>query len=332
MNNKVIISAVFALAISFVAHGKPLGDRPVEVRSAIDKTFDAFKNMSNWGECSGTNNYRLLGIDDDLLIKSVVFGKTGQDIYIIDVGCGNGEWGLHALEFLQQNKSNNRIHIYSLTGGNECENKTVFKGNAILYQFNQFNIDNIDEGFVEKGLNLKGKIDLIVSRRSIQYFSDQFGTIKQMANLLTPSHGVLFSDGFLFGLEGRNSWSQFPRNSRNGLNSTNHCNIFSNNSGFDVLFMRRDDDKDATEHFVLRRKSIKEIDLPLSYAGVVPHPFDRELLKMAMVKKKFVDSGKIEPANSKTINSPYYCGDKDAACRSLYQDLKPLISQSCVRP
>ena len=70
------------------------------------------------------------------------------------------------------------------------------EGNVILHQFNQIKCENIDEELLANGFDLRGKVDLIVSSMTIQFFVDPFGTIKRIYDLLTPLGGILLCDSF----------------------------------------------------------------------------------------------------------------------------------------
>ncbi len=181
-----------------------LGNRPLQIQAAVDKAFEKnkTKNGTEWC-CNGSGtSCGLLEIDDELMLKYLSSDNHDQkEVYIIDVGCGVGRWGQHAMKVLQSEACKNsgkKFHIFSITGGKECEEIIQNQDCVTLYQLNQFKIENIDQELSQKGFELKEKVDLIVSNWTLRHLVDPFGTLKRMYTLLTPLKGMLLCNGFLF--------------------------------------------------------------------------------------------------------------------------------------
>jgi hypothetical protein len=193
-----------------------LGNRPPEVQDAVNRAFEQNKNATSW-PYDGSYYYTLMGIDEEKLFALLVCDEHKNDIYIVDVGCGKGGWGRLARNFFLRNEawknSGKRIHIFSITGGRECEDIVEQTDHVTLYQLNQFKIENIDEEFSKRGFNLKNKVDVIVSNWTLRHLVDPFRTLEQMYNLLADK-GILMSNGFLFKLDDSAEVKVFPSYNR----------------------------------------------------------------------------------------------------------------------
>ena len=237
-----------------------LGARPRAVQDAVDKAFEKNKkeNGYSWAE-KGKEAYGLLGLNDDLVFKKL-FSKGKNEICIIDVGCGTGEWGSHAMRVLGQDeecqKTGKKVHIFSVTGGKECEREVERCGNITHCRLNQFKIENIDEEFEKRGFALKGQVDLIVSSWTLRHLVDPLGTLSRMYSLLSPSQGMLIADGFFVAFDSSNEVLSFPQ----------ECwNIFVAN-GVGQLF-RKNEPKGDLGQFLLMRSDDQELAIPLEYTG-----------------------------------------------------------------
>jgi hypothetical protein len=301
-----------------------LGERPPHVQAAVDKAFEANKDAT-WADwlCCGSDYYELVGLNDDNLLKNLALdNRQKKDIYIIDLGGGKGDWGRHAMDVLQSEahkKSGKRFHIFSVTGGKECDEAAQKKGNVTLYQFNQFKIENLDEEFSKRGFNLKDNVDLIVSNWTLRHLVDPFGTLKRMYGLLTPIKGKLMSNGFLFMFNDSPDLKTFPLNNENILAQSNAT----------VLFRDYRKQRD-TGQFLLVRGDKNELRIPLEYtdkvqsitgylnqnASNVVTVFSKLPLDNTRFDRTSIDD--IDRANGIEI----YCAKDDQRCKNLYFSLK----------
>jgi len=241
---------------------KTLGSRPEKVQAAVNEAFDKIKEKSieSW-LYNGQSCYWLLGFhDEDLLRNLALENNDKQDIYVMDVGCGMGDWGEHAMKIFSSeacNKTGKHFHIFNITGGKECNETVLQKNNVTLYQFNQFKMENIDEELTKRGFNLEGKFDLIVSNWTLRHLVDPFGTLKRIYNLLKPLQGMFMSNGFLFKFNDSEEIEAFPhQKNANILSGINAASLFRDwNHGRDV------------DQFLLVRNDSQELEIPLEYSG-----------------------------------------------------------------
>lgn len=188
-----------------------LGERPKAVQKAIKK---AFENVSirreervqeegapqRWGLGSGTTGfYYIMNIDDYEIIKDILT-RPKDNIYLMDVGAGEGMWGRLVMKIIKKEFSGSKkhFHIISVTGGTDLSTKVSHDGNTTLYEFGKFKIEDIKSELEKHDLDLTNKIDLIVSNLTLQHLVDPVGTLKQFYSLLTPDNGMLLSSGFTF--------------------------------------------------------------------------------------------------------------------------------------
>lgn len=295
--------------------GAILGSRPPQVQAAADRAFENIKNVNNdeWFY-KGTDYYTLLDLDEDKILKNLAYESRGKkDIYIIDVGCAGGNWGRRMMNALQgevYKKSGKRFHIFSVTGGKECEDIVQKKEHVTLYQFNQFKIENLDEEFSRRGFDLRDKVDLIVSSWTLRHLVDPFGTLKQMYNLLTPSQGKLMSNGFLFMFNDSTKVESFPLSNENILVHSNATILFKDlRSGRDV------------GQFLLVRNDENELKIPLEYTDKVypiGYGFQNESYVVTVYSR----------GSNPSFDQDYidddrrlYCNKGDQRCKKLYRYL-----------
>lgn len=252
-----------------------LGQRPQIVQEAVDRAFSRIKKATGGWLCNGGSGYYgLLGLDEKKIIKNLAITPGKDDVYLVDVGCAAGHWGIYvririeeALESLPAIQKH--FHIFSVTGGNECEEYVVTFGNVTLYQFNNFKIENIDEEFLKRGYDLKNKVNLMVSSWTLRHLVDPWGTLKRMYSLLKPQEGLLVSNGFLFALEGSAQVYSFPTPElSHELSHAPSWNILLNATSAIPLFRFHDSGRDTGE-FLLMRNNNRELEIPLEYTGEI---------------------------------------------------------------
>jgi hypothetical protein len=285
-------------------------NRPAAVQSAIDKSFERKKKIlaKDWG-FGGRPHYYLLGFQDDGLLKTLALRNPAKkDVYIMDVGCGNGQWGKNAQSVLRDStikKTGKHFHILSITGGIECDDKVERSDNVTLYQLSQFKIENIDEELTKRGFDLKGKIDLMVSSWTLQHLVDPFGTLQQMYALLAPAHGMLLATGFRFQFNSDRA-QRFPKKNESLLAHNAITPLF-----FDNILMGTLGD------FLLMRNDEQELVLPLGYG----EPSDCEYPVATVYTKEDLAPLAIEKDQSDKETSHYWHKNNKRA-KELFLSLK----------
>lgn len=175
-------------------------DRPKSTNEAVHKAYCDVSSPipRKWSLFNGRDYLNLCGIDDAKLLVRVVLDALPEekDIYTMDIGAGNFQWGRHKAEVV--NKLENlpedlTVHIFSLRGdvGESTEEKI---GRCILYNISNCKIEELSEALSQ--YNLKNKFHLIVSGASFYHFADPLGTFVETCKFLRRSTGLLWMDGF----------------------------------------------------------------------------------------------------------------------------------------
>lgn len=290
--------------------------RPKSVQNVVDEVFEDVKNESTWYK-NGSYQYGLFYTKDEKFVDLVVSGGK-KDVYIMDVGCGQGDWGHHIKEYLEKKYKDTNItfHIFSLTGGEECSEETSQSDKVILHQLNQFKIENIDEELKKRGFDLENKVDLIVSRWTLRHLVDPFGTLDKMYGLLTSSRGKIVSNGFLFKLADSQGIKACP-------NYYEGSYILAN-SNATVLFNDYDGMRDAGE-FLLERNDEKSLGIPLEYVNRVKDINGYAWQCASNKVTEFVeDEENIKNKNRlvKKLDGDRFCLDGDGRCKDFYERLR----------
>jgi hypothetical protein len=295
-----------------------LGDRPKHVQTVIDSIFEKIKTtpMKEWAFRGDTAcGYFLLGLNDDKLLKSLIH-RDKSNIYIIDVGSGNCGWGNYVKSvLLRDEKCRNswkHFHIFNITGGLECEETVETEENVTLYKFKQFKIEDIKEEFLKRGFDLEKKVDLIVSCMTLKHLIDPFGAIKRLYSLLTPSNGILMSNGFYFKFDDSDEVQSFPDKNWNILASCNAIPLFSTGMG--------------CGHFLLMRNNDHELNIPLTYTGDVIELSGNVVYAgqlVTVVSRKFVNNAEYLKLHGS--DPVYYCDNRNQESKDLFSYLKNFI-------
>lgn len=295
-----------------------LGKRPEHIQAACDGAFESIKDERGcWLYNGSSYYYTSLELDEKKLFEKLAQKNSKEkDIYIIDAGCAQGRWGKNTLEILQHEKykkSGKQFHIFSVTGGIECPELIERKGNVILYQFNQFKIENIDEELAKRGFDLKNRVSLIYSLWTLRHLVDPFGTVKRMYSLLTPEQGKLMANGFLFKFNETDKIQAFPDGNENILIDSNATCLFRKfTAGRDV------------GHFLLEKNDKNDLNIPLGYDGnthAVSWRSQNESRLVTVFNKRNLRKPK---ADRVYMNKDIYCDKDDQKCKDLYN---ALISQ-----
>lgn len=241
-----------------------LGERPPAVQEAVDLAFDQLHDLGKWGIYDGSCTYGLMGLDDEKVIEDII-ARAGdkKHIYIIDVGAANGCWGSCTTAFINQKfpDSDKHFSVLSLTGGAEMQENSIQTYRKVThYRLARFKIENIATELPKHGLELNGKVDLIVSNWALRHMADPIGTLKQLYELLEPPHGTLLSTGFLFGM---NSAAISSTSSRSEWKLLTYV-------AAKCLFRKKDTNYNADEFMFVRHDS-QPFNLPIAYTGAISH-------------------------------------------------------------
>lgn len=291
--------------------------RPNAIQTLSNAAFSRMKNTpGNW-MYGGCNSYELVGLDEPKLIRDMIAKSSKEVMYFVDVGAANGDWGKAIVKCLQdENVTNKRFHVFSITGGRECEEGMWEYGNITLYQLTQFKIENIDEELEKRGYHLKDQVDLLVSCWTLRHLADPFGTLNQMYNLLSPENGKLMSNGFFFKKEGSSEVECFPLDNENIILHSNAVSLFRRyNAGRDV------------NQFMLMRTNQRPLGLPIKYTGnigTIGHGYQNDSWCVTEFRNVPTDkpSFRIDWMMKKKVNWYYFSNER---CKQLYAEMKPFV-------
>jgi len=174
--------------------------RPSSLQRKIDDTYNyLISGCSHWNY-NGSEVYRIANIDCEKMIKTLIKASPNQkEFYFLDVGAGNCSWGKATVEYL--NKQDDLpediiIHVLSVTGERYKGYSVEKIGKCKQYNIDAFKIEELHKNFNQLGLDLKNKLDLVVSSYTFIHLHDPVGTFIQAYNLLRPEFGMILSHGF----------------------------------------------------------------------------------------------------------------------------------------
>lgn len=189
-------------------------ERPEELQSIIDSAFEAIAGdrSSRWGKYNGTAGYDMMEYSEENVLKNLILKlPSTQDTFTcLDIGAGNFQWGDFILKyFSEQNDFPDHlrhIRIISMRGEKNLEQeisvntKESSQIQITKYNFGQFKIENLNEEFQKRNLELENQVDYIISRWCFRHLVDPVGTFQQAYNLLKPNQGIFMGDGFYFSM------------------------------------------------------------------------------------------------------------------------------------
>lgn len=295
-----------------------IGNRPLAVQAATFRAFEANKNTG-----SGKwlyNGRRFYDFEFNILkfINHLAQNSAEEHLFIADLGCGNASWAIELRKDILKSKvcqnSGKIFHLYSITGGQEC-NETVEKtGNVIYCQLPQLPIENIDKELLKRGHLLKGKVHLMVSSKTLQHLVDPLGTLIRMHDLLSPQ-GILLTTGFPIKLSDANEVQNFPRH---------NANILANNNKTTAIFMISNDPKDMGQLLLRREGNDGPLATTVEYAGGVHN--DEGKHKNASNQVTVFNKGPLfrqddRPDYIENNDDSYYCAKGDTKAKAAYEIL-----------
>ncbi len=177
--------------------------RPDSTKEGIDKSHAHLKkmNVSGWGVHNGDASYSLAGVFELPLLKKTILDAypTRKEFYVLDIGAGNFQWNQAVAEFIEAQNDlpkDIKVHIIGIRG--ERGRHVYETDRCKIYNLGAFKVEELFAKFKEEGLDLVGKLDIVISRWCFRHLNDPVGTLQQIFNLLRPKTGYLILDGFIF--------------------------------------------------------------------------------------------------------------------------------------
>jgi len=143
----------------------------------------------------------ICGIDEKALLQKMIKNSPHKtEFTILNIGDADFKWNEEMIEAIQeQGALYRRVTITGIgVRFTPLSEETVKKiHHHVIYRLGSFNIEEMAEEFPKRGLELAGKVDLIVSRRYFCKLADPVGTFMQAYDLLCPHTGMMLFDGFI---------------------------------------------------------------------------------------------------------------------------------------
>lgn len=235
-----------------------------------------------------------------MILDIIQSSPEQQEFYFVDVGAGKFQWIDGILRFLKNDPNvpkNKKYHIIGLNvdGKDEINND----GNFITYKLGHFKTENIIEAFKKRGMNLKGKIDLMVSCWTLKHLVDPLGTFLQMFQL-TKLNGYMLLEGIPF------------------LNYHEDDTYFNPDNALYLLqeldqpyLMQTTTTGKEFNHIIIQKKYVNDDVAIFSYAddlgrGREGSPYAARIIAESLKSAFFPDSGVVIGLSDKSL----YIGDK----------------------
>ena len=270
--------------------------RPQYVQDTIEDCFRGLESFtqSSWNIYNGRETYDHLNISQRKLAKKIVEDahKEGRkDVYILDSGAGNFQSCDAFAKYINEHRSvlpeDMTVHIIG-TRGERYEGKEVEQiGLCKIYKFGLFKIEDHQNEFCKRGLEIEGQIDLTISNWAIRHYADPLGTWLRFFNTTRPKTGLMIMDWcyYLYETEPcQNKLEAFTASRDHLLDLLMHINA-------PFLFQACGDGWEReTDRFAVRRKDDKPLELPLAYAGIKGcYGLDYDIGSSQFVKFKVLD-------------------------------------------
>lgn len=269
-----LITTINLLLINIILYGSESNNyflsqtqRTPEIKELIDNAFLELscKMESNWTLRNGGEKYLLCNIDDQKLVKQIIFSaKSGKkEFYFLDLGAGGFEWGRALVDFLNsQNDFEDGLtfHIISTRGESNINQEITQIGHCFIYEFGNFKIEDLQSEFEKRNLYLNDKLDLIVSSYTLRHLIDPLTTYLQAYNLLAPYTGLLLSEAPVFSINPQSIKESFTPY----INITNFIAIL-NLQQIPFLMYDHFQPRDI-KHFLVLKKDEKPLQIPFQYS------------------------------------------------------------------
>lgn len=246
-------------------------DRDPTIKSKINEAYSRTtkKTREDW-RFYGEKKYEIGGMDEVNFFHHLITANPGQKEWIfLDIGAGDYQWGDHLSEAINGFTdifNDVKVIIIGLGGEAFQGEKFSSKGKWDIYRLDEFKIEKIEEALKNekalerKALDLASRVDGIFTRWSFLHFVDPIGTLEQAHNLLKPSTGLFFGDGFPYILKGQHAetygWPEWRENMQRLLWNMKVPFVIDPNA--DICYF----------HFIFKRNDEAPLKLPLRYAGL----------------------------------------------------------------
>lgn len=242
-------------------------DNLMKILNSTFKLLSQHKN-SSWGHFNGDNDYCMNNISQVDFMKKIICENYPQrkKFYFTDLGAGNFSSINYMSQEIEKDDSlpdDIEVHCIGVRGEYSAEEEITTTKRCILYKFGAFKIECLLESFAEKGLDLRNKIDLGVSRWSLRHLTDPLGTFLQFYCLIGMG-GFIQADGWHFGIPDLLNGKHFA-----GVGNSLMLWILLQSQ--EPFVMTHWDQMRSYNHFILQKTKLEELSLPLFYKHIERH-------------------------------------------------------------
>jgi hypothetical protein len=259
------------------------------------------------------------------VIKHIIDSAPERhEFWLMDIGAGNFAWSRVIRNFINSTfppERRLRVYIYNLRGEDGSEPGREEEGACTIFNVKKCKIENLAEALASSGFSLEKQLDLCVSHRCFPNLADPLGTFVQTYNLLRPTGGLLFMDGFYFQYEKNDKTDvNYDRKMSDGnvLSVLSYERKMYNRNLLSVLrftkapFIEYDcNDIRLLNQFVLQRVDDNSCNLPLSYLRMEPLSRSVTRSKVCTIVRYHGNSPVLdrreEPGVLQTWNFDYSC-------------------------
>ncbi len=245
-------------------------NRPLQIQEIIEERFQDISSTEpyyRWAE-NGSEKYRIGGLDEHKLLKSIILGSPRQRIfYVLDLGGGDFQWGHSISKFLNEDhelaKHPFKVTMINTRGEQIYRSETNDSNKCTIYNFGAFKVENLKESLHKKGLFKNDEtFDLIVSSWCLRHLTDPLGTLIQAYNLLGSKRVMLF-DGFRFSLA-----FQDEKHDHDLTCPKLNCLMVKSLLDLKIPFlMHRYDQRRSMNQFIIQKSEENILHLPYTYDG-----------------------------------------------------------------
>ncbi len=306
--------------------------RPLEVQSKVDETFDAMASRKESGWLfNGADKYGICNVDEHTWFVTLIKKECSQrnNFYAMEIGAGNFSWSKALANTINQDTSlpeNITVTILSLRGEQNPDQESIQDGKCHLLNLGAIKIEDLVDTLTHKSYWFQERVDLIISRWTFCHLIDPVGTLDQAFRYLRAETGLLLMDGFFF-LYNNQNYEEISHNTkqqRDGNGDDWNLNIVQLFLASRIQFIMKPQLwKEAELHqFALKRKNNQFPNFPLEYEALQccnPGFMEKHITQF---KGNYPDIPNVNMPKpyAEFCNEIGVCGD-----RNLFQELIPSI-------